>query len=65
MLKNIPTDRRILDKWLKSGIIFNDEYYDTEARTPQGGIISPCLCNLALNGIEEILLSKFKVRRVY
>lgn len=64
MLKNIPTDRRILDKWLKSGIIFNDEYYDTEAGTPQGGIISPCLCNLALNGIEEILLSKFKVRQV-
>lgn len=35
--------------WLKSGIIFDDEYYDTEAGTPQGGIISPCLCNLVLS----------------
>ena len=64
MLNNIPIDKRILEKWLKSGIIFDNEYYDTEAGTPQGGIISPCLCNLALNDIEEILLSKFKVRQV-
>jgi len=40
------------------------DIYDTEAGTPQGGIILLCLCNLALNGIEEILLSKFKVRQV-
>ncbi len=64
MLNNIPIDKKILERWLKSGIIFNDEYYDTEAGTPQGGITSPCLCNMVLNGIEEILLSKFKVRQV-
>jgi RNA-directed DNA polymerase len=30
------------------------------AGTPQGGIISPLLCNVALNGIEKAVLSQFK-----
>ncbi|TYQ15203.1 UNVERIFIED_CONTAM: RNA-directed DNA polymerase [Acetivibrio alkalicellulosi] len=64
IMNNIPMDKMILEKWLKAGIIFDNEYYDTKAGTPQGGIISACLCNLALNGIEKILLSKFKVRQV-
>ncbi|HEY5583291.1 MAG TPA: reverse transcriptase domain-containing protein [Ruminiclostridium sp.] len=52
-------DKRILTKWLKAGIIFKDEYSDTKAGTPQGGIISPCLANLALNGLASMLLEKF------
>lgn len=53
----------MLLQWLKSGMIFKDEFYDTEAGTPQGGIISPCLARLALNGLETQLKRKFKIRK--
>jgi RNA-directed DNA polymerase len=60
LLKNIPTDKHILRQWLKSGLIFKGKFDYTEAGTPQGGIISPCLAVLALNGLEEELKGKFK-----
>ena len=62
--ENIPIDRRILTQWLKAGIVFKGEYSDTEAGTPQGGIISPCLAGLALNGLGKMLEEKFKKRWV-
>jgi len=42
---------------LKADIIFKDKYSDTKAGTPQGGIISPRLANLALNGLASMLKS--------
>jgi RNA-directed DNA polymerase len=60
LIENIPMDKRILTKWLKAGIIFEDKYSETEAGTPQGGIISPCLANLALNGLASMLKESFK-----
>jgi RNA-directed DNA polymerase len=63
-MENIPIDKQILCQWLKSGLIFNDEFYDTKAGTPQGGIISPCLAVLTLNGLEKELKSKFKRKTV-
>jgi len=39
--ENIPMDRRILTQWLKAGIVFNGEYSDTDAGTPQGGLYPP------------------------
>lgn len=64
LIENIPIDKRILTKWLKAGIVFQDEYSDTEAGTPQGGIISPCLANLALNGLASMLKKRFMNRKV-
>jgi len=43
----------VLKQWLKSGVMEQLNYMDTDAGTPQGGVISPILCNIALNGIEE------------
>ena len=41
--------------WLKAGILDGDEYAFPEMGTPQGGIISPLLANIALHGIREHL----------
>lgn len=59
MLENVPTDKAILRKWLKAGYVYKDELFPTEAGTPQGGIISPTLANLTLDGLETILRNKY------
>lgn len=41
--------------WLKSGVVDNSTFQETEAGTPQGGIVSPLLANVALHGMETML----------
>lgn len=60
LLNNIPMDKAILHKWLKCGYVFKSRLFDTVEGTPQGGIISPTLANMTLNGLEAILKSRFK-----
>jgi RNA-directed DNA polymerase len=52
-LNTSPTIRRMIKRWLKSGIIDNNVFTPTYKGTPQGGTISPLLANIALNGMEE------------
>ena len=59
LLKNIPMNKSILRKWLKSGFMENNRLFPTESGTPQGGIISPILANMTLDGLEKILKDKF------
>ena len=59
MIENIPTDKTILQKWLKAGYIHKNTLFPTEAGTPQGGIISPTLSNMTLDGLEALLTRKF------
>jgi RNA-directed DNA polymerase len=54
-LENIPLPKGILRQWLKAGYMESSTLYDTDAGTPQGGIISPILCNLALDGLEDLV----------
>lgn len=63
LLGNIPLDRRMLAQWLKAGALFEGRYDPTEAGTPQGGILSPCLAKMALNGLEARLNEKFMIKR--
>jgi RNA-directed DNA polymerase len=51
---HIPMDKAILKKWLAAGYMEEGVVYPTEAGTPQGGIASPVLANMALDGLEEI-----------
>ena len=59
MLQNIPMDKGILNKWLRSGYIDRNTFHQTEEGTPQGGIISPALMNMVLDGLETELSRKF------
>jgi RNA-directed DNA polymerase len=59
MLRQVPTDKQVLQKWLKAGYVENRNRFPTEAGTPQGGIISPTLANLTLDGLEPLLAQHF------
>ena len=43
-------DKVILRKWLKAGYMERNVLHPTEAGTPQGGICSPVIANLVLDG---------------
>lgn len=57
--------RRQLKGWLKSGVLDNEVFSDTEFGTPQGGVISPLLANIALHGMEEFCKDAIKDIPVY
>jgi RNA-directed DNA polymerase len=59
MLQHVLTDKVVLQKWLQAGYIENRTLFPTEAGTPQGGIISPTLANLTLDGLEKLLAKHF------
>lgn len=59
LLNNVPMDKQILKKWLKCGYMEKNQWMATEAGTPQGGIISPTLANLVLDGLEKQLAQCF------
>lgn len=52
LLEHIPMDKGILRKWLEAGYIDEGTLFETLAGTPQGGIISPVVANMALDGLE-------------
>jgi RNA-directed DNA polymerase len=55
-LNTITPIRRLVRDWLKAGIVDGGELLFPEAGTPQGGVISPLLANIALHGLEEALV---------
>ncbi len=65
-METFPTMRRQIKAWLKSGVLDRGKWNETTEGTPQGGVISPLLANIALHGMEnEIkeLAKRLKVRK--
>ena len=52
LVAQIPTEKRILEKWLKAGYVEKAVLFPSEKGTPQGSVISPTLANMTLDGLE-------------
>ncbi|CAM5421871.1 group II intron reverse transcriptase/maturase [Sphingobium scionense] len=63
LIANVPMDKAVLRKWLESGFMQDGELFVTVAGTPQGGIISPTLANMTLDGMERMLKVRYGPRR--
>jgi RNA-directed DNA polymerase len=63
--EHIPMNKRVLSKWLKSGFVERGTLYPTTAGVPQGGIVSPVMSNMVLDGLEQVVGSHPRFRRRY
>lgn len=63
MQEHIPMDRRLLKSWLDAGFIEDEALFPTPAGVPQGGIVSPTIANLVLDGMETLLRQHFPENR--
>jgi RNA-directed DNA polymerase len=59
LLEHIPIEKPILRQWLKAGFMSKGVLHPTGEGTPQGGIASPVLANMALDGLEAELRRHF------
>lgn len=56
---HVPMDKKVLRSWLKAGYVESGKLFPTQAGTPQGGIASPTIANIALDGLEAALAEQF------
>jgi RNA-directed DNA polymerase len=61
LLQNIPMDKKILQQWLNAGFVENKQLFPTTEGTPQGGISSPTLANMTLDGLEAAIDKAFGI----
>ncbi len=54
--------RKQIRAWLKAGVMEKRSLYPTDEGTPQGGVISPLLANIALHGLEETVMEMGKTQ---
>ncbi len=54
--------RELIKQWLKAGYVEKEMFHATEHGTPQGGVVSPLLANIALHGMEEAIGVKYDYR---
>jgi RNA-directed DNA polymerase len=61
-LDTIPTIRRAVRAWLTAGVLTGGALTPTAAGTPQGGVISPLLMNVALHGLQTAVEGAYRNR---
>jgi len=61
-IKTFPTLNRLVKAWLQAGVLDNGVFAYTTTGTPQGGVLSPLLANIALHGLEEFIRTQFPAR---
>jgi RNA-directed DNA polymerase len=54
-LQTYPAMKHAIQAWLKAGVMEGQEFSPTDSGTPQGGVISPLLMNIALHGMEQAM----------
>jgi len=62
-LNTFPTLRKQIKAWLKSGVMDKGVFSGTDEGTPQGGVISPLLANIALHGFEDYITKHYTTNR--
>jgi RNA-directed DNA polymerase len=62
-LNTFPLLSRLVKGWLKAGVLDGDTLFPTEQGTPQGGVLSPLLANVALHGLETVVQQAFPKTR--
>ena len=62
-LGTIPAYERLIRGWLKAGVVRDGRRSPTASGTPQGGVISPLLSNVALHGLETEIRTRFDTDR--
>lgn len=58
-LNTFPIIRRQVRAWLKAGVMESKQLFPTSEGTPQGGVLSPLLANIALHGMEQRIKQAF------
>jgi len=61
-LHTYPACRQAIKAWLQAGVMDAGEYSPTDMGTPQGGVISPVLMNVALHGMEMAIKEGYAKR---
>lgn len=66
-VKHRIADRRIIklvEKWLKAGVMEDGKLITTSSGTPQGGVISPILANIYLHYVIDLWVSKVNQQEI-